>query len=432
MKIVYILSESIFSKGSYENSLKHILFHFNKKNDIFPIIPDTRKISPIKSQVVYENTEIIFEKKRIIEDSLDYYFVKNLKSHWDFHTVQSIKLFSEVIAKYINDVIVPDVVHIFGFQFGYLAKLLNPNIKKIFNIRKIEAENTLIKSKNDLEEIESLPPLFYGTIYSNAVVLTSKRIINEIMSGEIESDLREIILKRYKNVFGLVNGIDYGIWNPKHDYYIKHNFSDKEVFNKNLCKSKMQKFLNLEVDNSLPLFIFGENLNSKSGFDVIKSQLDYLSKMNLQLIIFGEPEKRYLYILKDLENKYSNIRFVLRPNEKQIHRLISSSDIYISTAEVNFDNYFHLKAMRYGVVPFTYNTGIYADTIVTKSESFKNANGFLYFNKDSASFISRLKEVIDIFKDKPLWNSYLLNAMKKDFSWKEVLNEYEDLYLRKI
>ncbi len=432
MKIVYVLPNKIFDKNTYENSLKHILFHFNKKNEIIPFVPFIENIDPFHKEIVYEKDNILVETNQIIEDNLYYLTVKKIDSDFDFENADSLKFFSEVVSKYINEKIKPDVVHVFGSEFGYLVKLLDNKIKTIFNINKITQSSKLIQSLNSIGESESYSPLLYGAIYSDAVIFPSKKLILQIQKGEIKSDLQSVILKRYKNVFGIIHGIDYKIWNPKHDQYLKHNFSSNEIFNKNLCKSKMQKFLDLEINNSIPLIIFGKDINPESGFDIIKSQLKFMSKMKIQFVIFGKPAEKYLSCLLNLKDKYNNIRFVNNPNETFLHKILSSSDIYISPATINTNNYFHLKAMRYGVVPLTYNTGIYADTIISNLNNSKKANGFLYLNKDSASFISKLKEVVEVFSEKELWNSYVKNAMEKDFSWKDILKEYEDLYVREI
>ncbi len=431
MKIVYVLPKELFDENSSKKSLKHILYHFNKKNELFPIVPFNKNVKSFETETVAQIQDAVIESNFILEENLTYLTIKKSNEDWNIENSEEIKSFCEAVSQYINGKVKPDIVHIFGSEYGYLIKLLDKRIKTIFNIDNISQDSKAINSLNDFGKSENYTSLLYGAIYADLVIFPSKKIILQIEKGEIKSELKDIILKRYENVFGMLEGIDYKIWNPKHDRFVLHNFSSKEIFNKNLCKSKLQNYLNLTVDNSVPLLIYGDEISPKFGFDIIKSQLNYLSKMKIQLLIFGKPEKKYWGLLNELSDKFENIRFINKPEEKILHQIISSSDIFISTSSVNCDNYFHLKAMRYGVIPFTYNTGIYADTIITKINNPKKANGFLYLNKDSASFISRLKEVIDVFQDKELWYPYIENAMTRDFSWKEILKEYEDLYFRK-
>ena len=67
--------------------------------------------------------------------------------------------------------------------------------------------------------------------------------------------LEGVLLKRKDSLFGILNGIDYSIWNPQTDTFISQDFSADDLKDKYKNKEKLQKACRLPVKNDLPLFL---------------------------------------------------------------------------------------------------------------------------------------------------------------------------------
>ena len=71
---------------------------------------------------------------------------------------------------------------------------------------------------------------------------------------------------------GIMNGVDYRVWNPETDPHIPTNYSiDSWREGKTACKSALQTELGLPAESDRPLIGLVGRLVDQKGFDLVRA-----------------------------------------------------------------------------------------------------------------------------------------------------------------
>ena len=84
-----------------------------------------------------------------------------------------------------------------------------------------------------------------GIVFSDLITTVSKTYAKEIQTPEYGAGLDGVLKERANDLYGIINGIDYSIWNPETDKYIVANYGIKNLRGKQLCKKALQRKYNL-------------------------------------------------------------------------------------------------------------------------------------------------------------------------------------------
>ena len=93
---------------------------------------------------------------------------------------------------------------------------------------------------------------------------------------------------------GIVNGIDYGMWNPKTDAALAVNYDASDVLkSKKENKLALQKELGLEQDEEK--FVVGliSRLTNQKGLDLVNAIVPQMMDGNTQVVVLGTGDKQY-------------------------------------------------------------------------------------------------------------------------------------------
>ncbi|KAF2955215.1 glycogen/starch synthase [Marinitoga sp. 38H-ov] len=273
-----------------------------------------------------------------------------------------------------------------------------------------------------------------GILFSDILNTVSRTYAEEIQTEEYGYKLDGVLKIRNEDLYGILNGIDYEIFNPETDKLIPYNFNIKNLENKTKNKLYLQEKLNLPQNKEIPVISFIGRIVEQKGIDLISEIIDYLTLLDIQIIILGTGEKKYEELLLKYQNKYPdklsiNIKFDL-----DLAQLIyAGSDMFIMPSKYEPCGLGQMYSMRYGTIPIVRYTGGLADTV---KEFYCNTNegtGFGFYEYTSSNLlISVLKALNVYFRNQECWNTLVKNAMKTDFSWDKSADEYILLYKRSI
>ncbi|MBU0548286.1 MAG: glycogen synthase GlgA [Candidatus Omnitrophica bacterium] len=286
---------------------------------------------------------------------------------------------------------------------------------------KLGLESSLF-SVSGLEFYNQINLLKGGIIFSDFINTVSPTYAKEIQTEELGFGL-DGLLKQRKNVLsGIVNGLDYYVWDPNTDRFIVQNFSARNIEDKSFNKEKLQAICGLPVNKDIPVLGVVSRLVEAKGFDILAQSLDEICKMNVQIVILGTGDLKYHQILGAAQKRYpSIISLNLKFDDPLAHKIYAGSDIFLMLSKYEPCGLGQLISLHYGTIPLVFKTGGLADTI-------NKNNGFVFTNYTKEEFIRLVKKVAVIFQDKKKWMRLINNAMKCNFSWEDSAKKYIQLY----
>jgi starch synthase len=268
-----------------------------------------------------------------------------------------------------------------------------------------------------------------GIVCADAITTVSKTYAREILTAEGGEQLDGILRRRQNDLYGILNGIDYEMYNPEGDNLLYKKYSWQSVERKQANKLKLQASLGLPVNPLLPLIGMVTRLVTVKGLDLIAAVLDDLMALDLQVVILGMGEEKYESMFRVAAHRYpeklsANHYF----DDSLAHRIYAASDIYLMPSLSEPCGISQLIALRYGAVPVVRETGGLKDTVVAFDEYTGEGNGFSFPHYNAQEMLYTISRAISFYHDKDVWPKIMKTAMASDFGWQRSAAEYAALY----
>ena len=281
----------------------------------------------------------------------------------------------------------------------------------------------------DLPDWARYTPLPMGIAAAQKVIAVSPGYSREILTPEYGCGMQEYLQKHANKLTGILNGIDEGRWNPTVDEAISHNFSIENLSERVQNKLDLQKALNFEVNENLPLLTIVTRLSEQKGVPSILDALPQLLDRPWQFALLGSGSPDLEERARKLAEAHPDRVACFVKYDDVISRVLyASGDIFLMPSLYEPCGLSQMFAMRYGNLPVATATGGLLDSISDYSADPEAATGFLYTEKSTAGLVQSLNLAMDIFEDKVIWQTMQKNAMTKDFSWKTSAKKYLDVY----
>jgi len=347
----------------------------------------------------------------------------------------------------------PDVVHCNDWQTGlvpvylktnYARKECFKNTKTIITIHNLAYQGLFwyldmnltgldwsLFNWKQLEFYGKLSFLKGGVVFSDLITTVSKTYAEEIQTPEYGVGLDGVLKERSKYLYGIINGIDYTIWNPETDKFIIANYGIKNLNGKHLCKKALQRKYKLP-ERDVPIIGMITRLTDQKGLDLVVDKFRDLMKADLQFVLLGTGDQRYHEFFQNYAKTYpTKVAVKLTFDERSAHEIEAGSDMFLMPSRFEPCGLNQLYSLKYGTVPIVRSTGGLADTIVdVRSEPISNgrANGFSFKEYNSDLLLATIIRAMDFFKNKAQWTNLMKNGMAQDWSWERSAREYAALY----
>ena len=297
-----------------------------------------------------------------------------------------------------------------------------------------------LKTIQDDQKDGDINFMVQGILSSDLINTVSKCYAKEILHYYQGAGLDNILKKREKDLYGILNGIDTDFFNPEKDKFIYKKYSLKTLEKKQENKIFLQKKLGLWPDKNIALVGLVSRLVWQKGIELIS---DDFANLNCQFVFLGTGQKEYEKHLLALAKKYPHqFSAKIMFDVKLAQQIYASSDIFLMPSRFEPCGLGQMIAMRYGTVPVVRKTGGLADTVfdfksgsrLQKKFSFlnselKKANGFSFKNFNSKALYKVLDRALDVYYNSPKqWHKLQANGMCHDFSWSKSAREYLELY----
>jgi len=347
----------------------------------------------------------------------------------------------------------PDIIHCNDWQTGLIPAYLKSTykndplfkpIKTVFTIHNLSFQGIFPKAnfyKTDLpKELESEKGILHkgkinflksGLLYSDMITTVSETYAKEIYkSKEFGFGLNDVLSKRKKDLYGIINGIDDTIWNPELDNKIPKRFSIKNLELKRESKQALADNFNFESREDTPVIGMISRLFDNKGMDLIEKALPALMKMKIHFVILGTGDKKYHKFFSSMGSKYHE-RFscYIGFDDELAHLIEAGSDMFLMPSKIEPCGLNQMYSLMYGTVPIVRKTGGLADTVQSYNPKTRTGNGFVFEKYTTTAMMAEIKKAIKVFtSDKETWVRIMRNGMQSDFSWLNSSKKYVDLY----
>jgi starch synthase len=273
-----------------------------------------------------------------------------------------------------------------------------------------------------------------GIVFADLVSTVSPTYAREIQTAAYGYGLEGVLAERREHLFGIVNGVDYRVWNPATDRHISATYSPETVsIGKAFCKEALQKRLGLTPATKTPVVGVVARLVAQKGVDLICDAADALLNLGAQLVVLGEGDALYHTMLQDLQRRHPDrVGLHLGFDESLAHQIEAGSDIFLMPSLFEPSGLNQLYSLKYGTVPVVRATGGLADTIVDFNPSTLSAGlatGFVFAPYSADALRRTVERALNLYVREPDdWLRLMQNGMRQDWSWDRVAREYERLY----
>ncbi len=269
-----------------------------------------------------------------------------------------------------------------------------------------------------------------GIVFAEKVNTVSPGYRNEILTPAFGFGLEGVLQEKGDDLVGILNGVDYTVWNPEKDPLIAARYSSDDLSGKAVCKAALQRTAHVAVRPDVPIITMVSRLSSQKGIDILAGAFHDLMKQDVQIVLLGTGEARYQNIFKELGQQYPDRTGIFLAYDYELaHRIFAGADILLAPSRYEPCGLNQLYALRYGTVPIVRATGGLIDTVEECSLERDSGTGFVFFQETSSSLEQTVLQAVEIYRNHPeAWVRLMKRGMEKDFSWKRSAQQYVALY----
>ena len=350
---------------------------------------------------------------------------------------------------------IPDVIHCHDWQAGlvpiYLREFFNDTpigrskvmitihnlrFQGIYDIKTIQYWSGLpdyVFNKDALKQGYNDANMFKGGLtYANMITTVSETYAGEIQTEFFGENLDAHLRYHSGKLRGIINGIDYGMWDSANDSLLAAPYDiDTVIEKKKANKLALQEELGLEKDEGK--FVIGliSRLTNQKGLDLINSIVPAIMDGNTQVVVLGTGDDEYENSFRGYEYQYkgsfcANIMY----DEGRAHKIYAGSDALLVPSLFEPCGLTQLICMHYGTVPIVRETGGLKDTVEPYNEYTNEGNGFTFDRYEAGLLLDAINRAKTVyFTERDRWDQMVQRDMAKDVSWENSAKKYRALYV---
>lgn len=272
-----------------------------------------------------------------------------------------------------------------------------------------------------------------GLTYADMITTVSGTYAGEIQTPEYGEGLDAHLRYHSGKLRGIVNGIDYDIWNPATDKLLDAPYDTKNVLEaKKENKKALQEELGLEQDDDKMVIGLISRLTSQKGLDLVTSAMEQLIDGNTQVVVLGTGEPQYEDSFRWFENAHKGtVCSSIMYDEARSHHIYAGADALLVPSRFEPCGLTQLIAMHYGTIPVVRETGGLKDTVEPYNMFEDSGNGFTFDRYEPGLLLDAINRAKTLyFTSRESWDKMVVRDMEKDVSWTLSASQYRDLYLQ--
>ena len=268
-----------------------------------------------------------------------------------------------------------------------------------------------------------------GLVYADALTTVSPKYAREIQTWEQGEGLDALLWARRGSLSGILNGVDYGVWNPETDRFLPAHYSATDLAGKRECKQALIRELGLnEAAMDRPLLGIVSRFADQKGFDLVREMAWPLFwNDDVYLAVLGSGERKYEEMFGYLQRDFPGRVCLWRGfNERLAHLIEAGSDMFLMPSRYEPCGLNQMYSLRYGTVPVVRATGGLDDTVDAET-------GFKFYDYNEYALLGTVRAACRAWEDRVSttgqgWEAMMVRGMRKNFSWAASAAEYSRLY----
>jgi starch synthase len=346
---------------------------------------------------------------------------------------------------------IPDVILGNDWQTGLVMALLNegalPQTAGVFAIHNLDYLGLLPPERMEsiclpdtyytmegLEYFGQMSLLKAGIVYAQEVITVSPTYAREIQTPEYGHGMAGLMYSVRNRLHGILNGVDYKIWNPATDNNIAANYSFQDFSGKSRCKHELLKVMGLP-DKLIqrPLLGMVTRLFGQKGCRLVAEAAERLFSLDLGFVLLAAGEVSYQQLFMELQDRHlSHFGLKLGFDSVLSHKIIAGCDMFLMPSLYEPCGLTQMFSLKYGTIPIVRATGGLQDTVIDPNEGHSPGTGFKFDRFHSDELIIAVRRVIEAFQNREVWQAMMRGAMAQDFSWEHSAKEYLAVFERAI
>lgn len=344
---------------------------------------------------------------------------------------------------HVNDwstALIPVLRHAF---YGYNKFLLDTRV--VYTIHNLKYQGFM--GKDVCQDFTGLPDWYFdesrmlhngwvnlmkgAIVFSDAVTTVSDTYSHEIETPRFGEGLQDVIARYHYKVRGILNGVDYGLYNPLKDNLIAKKYGiSKMIAGKRENKVALQQQLGLPVRENTAMLALISRFVDQKGLELVAESLGEILQRDVQLVVLGTGEKHYEAMFKSFAERYpdkvsANIYF----DNVLAHKIYAAADFVLVPSVYEPCGLTQLIGLKYGAVPIVRETGGLKDTILSYNEITGEGNGFSFAETNAHDFAYTVNRALNFYYSrKTIFREIQRRGMRQDYSWKESAGKYLALY----
>lgn len=395
-------------------------------------------------------------------DGITYYFIDNLDYFECFYPysetrrdMERFTFFDKAVLSMLPVIgFQPELIHCHDWQTGLIPVYLktefqgNPffwGMKTIMTIHNLKFQG--VWDVKTLQGLSGLPMNLFtpdklefnkagnmlkgGLVYADYITTVSDSYAEEIQTPYYGEGLDGLLSARHYDMQGIINGIDYKMYDPATDKSIYKNYSAKDFRrNKKVNKTRLQEELGLTVDPKKYMIGLISRLTDQKGLDLVNYCIEGIADENTQLVVIGTGESQYENMFRHYAWKYPDrISANICYSDALARKVYGAADAFLIPSRFEPCGLTQLISFRYGTVPIVRETGGLKDTVIPYNEYERTGDGFSFMNYNGDELLNTVNYSKYIyFVKKAQWNKIAERIMQKDYSWNHSKFSYEGLY----
>ncbi|MDR1921133.1 MAG: glycogen synthase GlgA [Candidatus Adiutrix sp.] len=341
----------------------------------------------------------------------------------------------------------PDILMANDWQTGLLAPLSRlAGLERPRNVFVIHNQGYLGLVPPEKRDFLGLPDSFHrldgveyfgqssllkaGIVYSQALVTVSPSYAKEVQTPEGGHGLDGAMRHHAAKFAGILNGVDYDVWNPATDRHIAATYSPADMRGKAECKNALLAEFGFDIRAAAakPLMGMVGRLTAQKGFSLAAEAAEDIFRLGVNLVVLGSGEDFYEDMARDLAARYpENCKIFIGYNDALAHRVVAGSDLILIPSMYEPCGLVQMYALKYGSVPVVRAVGGLNDTV----RDFAGANpsglwdtGFKFSQFQAKALILAVRRAAELYSRPEAFAAMIAAGMNEDFSWDNSAREY--------
>jgi len=344
----------------------------------------------------------------------------------------------------------PDVLHCNDWQTGLTPTLSYDRPKRpalVFTIHNLAYQGLFDRATFErlglpaalwslagLEFHQRMSFIKGGIVFADRVNTVSPTYAEEVKTPRFGCGLDGLLRQLGPRFQGILNGIDYRVWDPATDPMIAQRYGPESLDQKVVNKRALQQELGLPVNDRAFLLGYIGRLVEQKGVDLILAVLPrLLAHPDVQLVMQGSGDPQVERAMVEAVHAHpAQIGVHIGYDEDRAHRIEAGCDAFLMPSRFEPCGLNQLYSLRYGTVPIVHRTGGLADTVVNATPerlAEGRATGFLFDHSNPDSLWHAARYAVRLYRDQPeLWRALAQAGMGTDSSWERSAERYIELY----